>query len=244
LRRAAIQGSCDAILTFTASVVETKELITYLESFISEKRKQRFEEVLQNRTNHLCVVLENIFQAHNASAVLRSCDCFGVQHVHFIENKNSLRISDEVAMGSSTWLNIHRHRAAEDNTRKTLEELKKQGYHIVVTSPHKNGFTPATLPVDKKIALVFGTEQEGLTPDALQSADDFLTVPMFGFTESFNISVCAALCMYEITSRIRANVPDWHISEPERSEILLSWLKASIDHSDAIVDRYLNKKKV
>src|SRR6478736_5247318 len=92
-------------------IVDTKELIGYLEQFVSENRKQRFEEVLQNRTNHICVVLENIFQAHNASAVLRSCDCFGIQHVHFIENSNSIRISDEVAMGSSSWLNIQRHKA-------------------------------------------------------------------------------------------------------------------------------------
>ena len=224
--------------------MDKKELIDYLEQFISENRKKRFGEVLENRTNHLCVVLENIFQAHNASAVLRSCDCFGVQHVHFIENKNSLRISDEVAMGSSSWLSIHRHREATNNTTNTLNELKRQGYHVVVTSPHKNGHTPATLPVDKKMALVFGTEQEGLTEEALACADDYLTVPMYGFTESFNISVCAALCMYELTARIRATVPDWQIAEPERTEILLSWLKASIDHSEAIITDYLKKKKV
>jgi tRNA (guanosine-2'-O-)-methyltransferase len=226
--------------------LDNEELINYLEGFISENRKQRFEEVLQNRTNHLCIVLENIFQAHNASAVLRSCDCFGVQRVHFIENKNSMRISDEVAMGSSSWLNIQRHKADESshNTKDTLNELKKQGYRIVVTSPHKNGYTPSNLPLDQKIALVFGTEQEGLTEEALACADDFLTVPMFGFTESFNISVCAALCMYDITARIRATVKDWKIEEPERSEIRLSWLKASIDHSEAIIKDYLNKKQV
>jgi tRNA (guanosine-2'-O-)-methyltransferase len=224
--------------------VDTKELTEYLGQFVSETRKQRFEDVLQNRTTHMRVVLENIFQAHNASAVLRSCDCFGVQHVHFIENRNSLRISEEVAMGSSSWLNIHRHRSAENNTTAALRELKSNGYRIVVTSPHRNGFTPETLPVDTKFALVFGTELDGLTKDALELADDYLSVPMFGFTESFNISVCAAICMYELTKRIRSSNAEWKIDEPERSQIRLSWLRASIDHSEAIIADYLKKKKI
>src|SRR4051812_11523016 len=78
-----------------------QELIDYLTTFISDNRKTRFDEVIANRTNHLRIVLENVYQGHNASAVLRSCDCFGVQNVHFIENRNHLRISDDVAMGSS-----------------------------------------------------------------------------------------------------------------------------------------------
>ncbi len=220
------------------------ELITYLEQFVSERRLQRFEEVLSHRTSHMHVVLENIFQAHNASAVLRSCDCFGIQHVHFIENRNRLRISEEVAMGSSSWLTIHRHNEQENNTVAALSRLRSEGFRIVVTSPHKKGYTPATLPADKKFALVFGTELEGVSQKALEMADDFLSLPMFGFTESFNVSVCAALCMYDLSRRIRTEVPGWELEAAEREAVYYSWLLASIDHSEAIVKDFLQKKKI
>jgi tRNA (guanosine-2'-O-)-methyltransferase len=223
---------------------ETLELITYLEQFVSEKRKVRFKEVLANRTAHLTVVLENIFQSHNASAVLRSCDCFGVQHVHFIENRNTMKVNDEVAMGSSAWLNIHRHREKENNTLACLRQLKEEGFRIVVTSPHKKSHTPANLPLDQKVALVFGTEMEGVSPEAMSMADDFLCLPMYGFTESFNISVCAALCMYDLSRRIRQEVPSWQLGEAEQTNTYLSWLTNSIDHSEAIIRDYRSKKKI
>ncbi len=224
---------------------ETKqELITYLSSFMSEKRQQRFNEVISHRMAHMTVVLENLYQAHNASAVLRSCDCFGIQHVHFIENRNHLRISDDVAMGSSNWLTIHRHNQSENNTVAALTELKKQGFRIVATSPHKNGYSVHDLPVDKKIALVFGTEIDGISQDVIDLADDFVTIPMFGFTESFNVSVSAALCMYELTTRIRESVTDFSLSSEEQTDVYLEWLKTSVDHSEALIKDYLHKKKI
>jgi tRNA (guanosine-2'-O-)-methyltransferase len=222
---------------------QKKELISYLTQFISERRKQRFDEVISHRTDHLRIVLENLYQAHNASAVLRSCDCFGVQNVHFIENKNNMKISADVAMGSSNWLTIHRHKDAENNTRNTLLGLKTQGYKIVATTPHKNDYTIDTLPVNDKIALVFGTEIDGITPEVFELADDFVKIPMYGFTESFNISVCAALCMYELTTRIRKNVKDYLLSEEERTDVYLEWLKTSIDSSDGLIGKYLEEKK-
>jgi tRNA (guanosine-2'-O-)-methyltransferase len=220
-----------------------QELVTYLEQFILPRRQERFRQVLSYRTAHIRIVLEDIYQEHNASAVLRSCDCFGVQHVHFIENRNRMRVNDEVAMGSSAWLDIHRHREAENNTTLALRQLKQQGYRIVCTSPHQGGFTAETLPVDKKFALVFGTELEGVSQEAQAMADDFVAIPMFGFTESFNISVCAALCMYDLVRRIHLTVQGWQLSETERAATYLSWLKASIDQGDKIAGDFLNKKK-
>ncbi len=223
---------------------QQQELIHYLLQFISEKRKQRFDEVIAERTGHIRIVLENMYQAHNASAVIRSCDCFGIQHVHFIENRNHLRISDDVAMGSSNWLSIHRHRDTENNTRSALRELKEQGFRIVATTPHKNDYTIDTLPVDKKIALVFGTEIEGISRDVYDEADDFVKIPMYGFTESLNVSVCAALCMYELTKRIRQEVNGHHLGEEEKTAVYLEWLKTSVDHSEGLIKNFLNKKKI
>jgi len=219
-----------------------KELINYLTQFISENRKQRFDEVIANRTDYLRIVLEDVYQGHNASAVLRSCDCFGVQHVHFIENKNNMKISADVAMGSSNWLTVHKHNQSENNTKETLEQLKKQGYRIVATSPHKNNYTIDKLPVDKKIALVFGTEIDGISQTVIDLADDFVKIPMFGFTESFNISVSAALCMYELTTRIRSEVKNYLLTDEEKTDVYFEWLKTSIDSSEGLIENYLNKK--
>lgn len=217
---------------------QTIEQINFLKQFVSENRLKRFDEVIANRTNYLQIVLENLYQAHNASAVLRSCESFGLQTVHFIENKNSLKISADVAMGSSNWLTINRHKDAENNTVKALTELKKQGFRIVATTPHTNAFTIDTLPVDQKMALVFGTEIDGISSDVYELADDFVKIPMYGFTESFNISVCAALCMYELTTRIRKNIPNFLLTEQEKLEVYLNWLKTSVDKSSQLLDKH------
>lgn len=219
-----------------------KELISYLSRFISETRQNRFQEVLKERSKHLRVVLEDVYQAHNASAVLRSCDCFGVQYVDFIENRNSYKISDDVAMGSSNWLSIKRHNNPDNNnTINCLNELKQQGYKIIATTPHKDDYNIYDLPVDEKMALVFGTEIDGITQDVYNAADGFVKIPMYGFTESFNISVCAALCMYEITKRIRENGISFHLNDDEKTDVHLNWLKNSISKSDLIIEEYLKK---
>lgn len=215
-----------------------EKLTEYLLQFVAESRQQRFDEVLSHRMKHMRIVLEDIYQAHNASAVLRSCDCFGIQYVDFIENRHKYRISEDVAMGSSNWLSITRHSQKENNTIECLNSLKQQGYRIVATTPHKNDCNLSELPVDGKFALVFGTEIDGITPEVFEHADEFVKIPMYGFTESFNISVCAALCMYELSEKIRRTVPSYHLREQEKKDIYLEWLKNSIKRSDLIVKEY------
>lgn len=234
-------------LFFFAAIMDhslRNELSNYLSTFISDTRKKRFDEVIANRMDHLRIVLENVYQDQNASAVLRSCESFGIQHVHFIENRNALRISDDVSMGSHKWLSIHRHNQKENNTVETLRHLKSLGYRIVATTPHKNDCTIDALPVDKKLAVIFGTELDGITQDVLNEADEFVKIPMYGFTESFNVSVCAALCMYELATRIRKQVPDHLLDGEQRNEIYFHWLKSSIDNGEALIADYLKKKEI
>ena len=192
--------------------------------------------------NHLQIVVEDLYQGHNASAVLRSCDCFGVQYVHFIENKNTMKVNNEIALGAESWVSIKKYNGEENNTKACLQKLKQEGFRIVATTPHTNDVTIDKLPVDKKMALVFGTEIDGITQDVRDMADEFVKIPMYGFTESFNISVSAALCMYELTTRIRKTVPIYHLSEQERTDIYLDWLMNSVDQSEAIVKRFLEEK--
>ncbi|HWY11494.1 MAG TPA: RNA methyltransferase [Bacteroidia bacterium] len=220
----------------------TAELINYLEGFVSDRRKQRLTEVLAERTRHMAIVLEDVYQGHNASAVLRSCDCFGVQDIHFIENRNNFKISEDVSMGATQWLTLKKYNSTENNTASCLKELKKQGYRIVATSPHKDDKTITELDVIKPFALVFGTEIDGITETVSEMADEFVKIPMYGFTESFNISVSAALCMNELMGRIRKQKIAYQINEAEKKEIYLEWLKASISKVDLIVKEFLAKK--
>jgi tRNA (guanosine-2'-O-)-methyltransferase len=217
----------------------TLELVGYLKDFITEERFRKFRAAVAQRTRHITLALEDIYQPHNASAVLRSCECFGIQDVHIIESRNKYEVNPDVALGSSKWLNLVRYNSSEDNTRACLNSLREQGYRLVATSPHKDNYDPGTLPLDTKTALLFGTELAGLTPIALEMADDFIRIPMVGFTESLNISVSAAIFIQTLTGRLRESSVAWQLTGDEQSEILLSWLRNSIKHSDILIREFL-----
>ncbi|MCK4543523.1 MAG: TrmH family RNA methyltransferase, partial [Spirochaetales bacterium] len=112
-----------------------RDLINYLIGFITPERHARMQAVLAKRTRYLTVVLEDLYQAHNASAVLRSCDGFGVQDVHIVEGRNSFRVNEEIALGTAQWLTLHRYKGRQNNSREAVKTLRKQGYRIVATSP-------------------------------------------------------------------------------------------------------------
>lgn len=218
----------------------TKDLIKYLSEFTTPDRAELFHKIASERTRYVTVALENIYQSHNASAVLRTCDCFGIQDVHIIENEYEYTINPDIAMGSSNWLHIHRYNHEGNNTEEALSRLKKDGYRLVATTPHTNDVTLNEFDISKgKFALMFGTELTGLTDKALKMADEYLKIPMFGFTESFNISVSAALILFHLTSKIRRSTINYKLSESEHDELVLEWLKLSIKKSELIVDRYL-----
>lgn len=208
-----------------------KKLLEFMSEYVTPERRSRFEEVLQYRTRHITLVLEDIFQSHNASAVLRSCDLTGIQDVHIIENKYVYDINPNIVVGSTKWLDLKKYNYADFNTPEAFETLRAKGYKIVATCPHQNDFTPDTLPLDKPVAIVLGTEKTGLSDYALENADMFLQIPMFGFTESFNISVSAALISYTLTHRLHESDDiAWHLTEEEKDEILLDWIKRTIKH--------------
>ena len=219
------------------SSIQKQSLINYLKPMVSDERLQRFDEVITHRINHMHIVLEDIYQSHNASAVLRSVDCFGIQNVHFIENRNHYKVSDDVALGASQWLNIHRH----VNTKKTLQKFKEEGYRIVATTPHKDDKTIYDFDVTQKFMLIFGTEKEGISNDVFELADEFVKIPMYGFTESFNISVCAAMCMNEFSNKIRKQVTNPYLSEQEKQDTYIHWLLKTIRKSDIVLRDFMKR---
>src|ERR1051326_6312116 len=202
--------------------------LKYLSGFITENRLKRFDEVIAHRTRHITVVLEDIYQPHNAAALLRSCDCFGIQDVHVIENQNKFEANPDVELGSLKWITLHKHNPKQENTADCIASLKKNGYKIAVTSPHKNDCTIEELDITHKTALFFGTEMRGATPVAFEQADAFVKIPMVGFTESLNISVSAAVTLYTLVSRLKKSDVDWKLSEEETLELKLQWIKNSL----------------
>lgn len=214
--------------------IQKELLLEKLTSFISDNKNQLFDQIIQNRTRYLTLVLEDIYQPQNASAVLRTADCFGIQDVHIIENKNEYTINPEVALGASKWLSIHRYNEMENNTISVIQKLKADGYKIVATMPHNGDILLQDMDMNQKTALFFGTELNGLSAVVQEHADIFVKIPMFGFTESYNISVSAALCLQELSKKMRLGNVDWRLSESECLDVKLDWARAVVRESERV----------
>ncbi len=218
--------------------MEHKGLIDYLKEHITAERWTLMNERVQLRSRYVTVAIENIYQPHNASAVLRTCDCFGFQDVHIIENEFRYRINPQVEMGSSNWLDLHRYNALSYNSPACLDHLEAQDYRLVATSPHSEAFTPEDIPIDRPLALILGNEKQGLTRETLERCSHHLRIPMYGFSESFNISVSAAIILSRLRQRLQESKLDFLINDAQKDEILLSWLRKQLKRSDLIEARY------
>lgn len=218
------------------------ELIDYFSEFMTPERVGLFREVLDKRTRYLTVVLEDIFQTQNASAVVRTCDCFGVQDLHVVENRNRFKVNVNVALGATQWLNLSKYSADGNNTQMAFDALRAKGYRIVATSPHANGVELPDFDLTKgKAALVFGTEREGVSDFVMKNADEYLKIPMQGFTESFNISVSVAIILFHLTTMLRQSHVNWQLSEADKQQIMLDWMRNSIKRSDLLEKEFLKK---
>ncbi|MAG94768.1 MAG: rRNA methyltransferase [Planctomycetaceae bacterium] len=205
------------------------DFLEYLRSSLTDNRNRRFDEIVARRTRHLTVVLENTYQPYNASAVLRSCDAFGVQDVHVVEREVEFHVDGEIDLGASKWLCVHRYAPGESATSTCIATLKAQGYQIVASSPHApDDARLEDYDVTPKTALMLGGELRGLSDDALELADAHLKIPMFGFTESFNLSVSAAVMLQHLTSRLRSSDAPWRLTAEEQHALLFSWTRKSL----------------
>lgn len=219
-----------------------QKLYAFYENYLTDERKELFESVVTNRTRHLTYVLEDIYQPQNASAVLRTCDSTGIQDVHIIENKHEYVINPKVTVGCSKWLTLHRYNEHENNTLDCLNKLKNSGYKLIATSPHKNDCTINELPLDNKTALIFGTEKWGISDIVKDHADGFTKIPMYGFSESFNISVSAAIIASELLNRLRSqNKIQWQLSEEEIIDLKIEWSEKTIKRPDLLKQEFLSR---
>ncbi len=219
----------------------TDDLLRYLESYLTDNRKKLFQKVLNERTKHFTVVLEDIYQPHNTSAVIRSCDIFGIQDVYTIENEFTNKISRHVARGSHKWVNIHRFKKDTDNTIPCLDHVQQQGYQLIATSPHIDSTYLPDFDISTKTAFIFGREKEGISDIIKERADGFLKIPMYGFTESLNISVAVAIILQYVTSKLKVSHLDWQLQPSEKKEIYEHWVRKTIKNVDMTIDHYLER---
>lgn len=209
--------------------------ISFYSEYVSEHKKRLFQRILEYRTRYFTVALEDIYQSQNASAVLRSCDGFGIQDVHVIENRNAFDVDKGVTIGADKWLTVHRYNKPDsDNTAAAFSRLREMGYRIVATTPHEKQIRLPDFVPGQPAALVFGAEKAGLSPYAVRHADELLYIPMYGFSESFNISVCVALCLQQIRRVMETGNVPWQLPEEVKQRIYLQWLRKSIRNLAAL----------
>lgn len=220
------------------------ERYAQLAPFISENKRELFERIANERTRHVTVVLEDIYQPHNASAVVRTADLLGVQDIHIIENRNKYTVNPDVTLGSSKWTDMIRYRERDtDNAMACVARLKAGGYRIVATSPRAESVTPESIPLDTPMAFCFGTELTGLSDAMLAQADTFLRIPMHGFTESFNISVSAAIVLYTVMQRLHNSDVNWRLSAKELDALKLSWARKTVRSAHLLEARFDQEAK-
>ena len=224
------------------SLETTKALTDHLTDFISERRAEVLQEAINRRTRYLTVVLEDIYQSQNASAVLRTCECYGIQNIHIIENFNTFTLSPKVTLGASKWLTLSNYTNPENNsatnTQRAIDTLKSEGYRIIATSPHAKSDLDSFDILKGKFALLFGTELSGLSDDALENADETIRIPMVGLTESLNLSVTAAICIHSLLSRLRKSEINISLADEEKNNLYLEWIRKSIKDCESIEKRF------
>ncbi|MEL6248480.1 MAG: RNA methyltransferase [Cyanobacteria bacterium J06627_15] len=228
-----------------SKLAKERDLIAYLRQFMTPERHQRLETVLAQRTRYMTVVLEDIHITQNAGAVLRNCDCFGIQDVHIIESTTKFKLNLDVTRGCSKWLTLHRYNQQSGNTEQCIQTLKANGYRLVATTPHGQPLPLPELPVDKPLALWFGNEHDGLSPTALAAADMQVSIPMRGFSESLNVSVSAALCLQSLCNggvgpedhRIDPANP-WPLSAEETHALRLHWYRQALPLSKQLEKQF------
>ena len=211
------------------------ERTAYMESFLTDERREVLRRTLSSRTRYMTILTENTFHPQNASALVRHCEAFGVQELHTVETRCKFNPNVNIVRGTDKWVDITRH----DSTADAIAALKGAGYRLVATTPHRESCTPETFDVERgPFCLVFGTEHAGVTDEIIEAADEYLRIPMCGMVESLNVSASAAILIYMLSQRMRL-LPsiDWHLKEADEREMLFCWVMSSVRDAERILER-------
>ncbi|MCR4964094.1 MAG: RNA methyltransferase [Bacteroidales bacterium] len=217
------------------------KLTEHLSQFVTDARRSRLQEVLNQRTRHIAVVLEDLYQTQNISAVMRSCECYGIQDAYIVENRNEFEVHKDISMGADKWLTLHQYPNSEHNMKQCIDDLHAKGYTVVATLPDEKKRTIFDIPVEQKTAYLFGTELTGLSEEAVECADYNVLIPMYGFTESFNISNSAAIILSHASERLRHSDVKWQLTDEEHDELYLEWLQKSVRNPEDIIKDFMKR---
>lgn len=217
------------------------EVLAEMYELITPNKREMFDRIAADRTRHLTVVLENVYQEHNASAILRSCDCFGIQDLYVIEKQFRYEVKRDIALGAGRWVDMYHYNEGQEPDIACINDLKEKGYKIVATTPHTNDKTIHELDLCQPIAIVFGTERRGISETMVSLADEFVRIPMYGFTESFNVSVAAALTMNVLRERLEQSELNWKIGPSDQIQLKLDWCRKILRGGQALEDEIRNR---
>lgn len=216
-------------------------LIDYLSQFLTDRRLSLIEQVLESRSRYMTCLLEDIYQSQNASAIVRSCECCGLQEIHVVEDTNRLNYNPLVLRGADKWIDVVRHSGSEGSALDgALDALRSSGYRVVAATPHASDSDVTGFDLEAgPFALVMGNERRGISKRVMAEADAFVRIPMFGFTESFNVSVSAGILLSQLAVRLRASNVTWQLSADEKERLRLEWIKQSLRNPEGLIARYL-----
>lgn len=209
-----------------------QKIASHLEEFVTEHKQFLIDKVLSERTKHFTVVLEDLFDPHNISAVIRTCDCFGIQDLYITQHLHEYNVNPKIVKGASKWVSLHKFEENSSSTKACFSKLKSEGYRLVGTTPDPNNTSIHEMAIDDRTALIFGSEIAGLSDYAKGEVDELVHIPMYGFTESFNISVSAAMVLQTLVRRLKLSEIDWQLSSSEKLQLKLDWYKKIVKHSD------------
>jgi tRNA (guanosine-2'-O-)-methyltransferase len=211
------------------------ERTEYMKGFLTEERIEVLQRTLNERTRYMTILTENTFHPQNASALIRHCEAFGVQDLHTVETVCKFNPNVDIVRGTDKWVDIVRHESTSD----AIASLKSAGYRVVATTPHRESCTPETFDVEKgKFCLVFGTEHAGVSDEIIESADEYLRIPMCGMVESLNVSASAAILIYMLSQRMRLSEHiDWRLSNLEYQELMFRWVMSSARDAERVLER-------
>lgn len=223
---------------------QKQELTAYMNTFMRDERRDKLNLVLDNRTTHFCVAMEDLFYERNSGAIIRTADGYGIQNIHVIEPKDSFKskVTNIISKGAEKWVTKTQHDDIKNGAKMCIDSLRSQGYQIVATSPHKDGHTIHDFDITKKSAFFLGAEKTGISDIVMEEADDYIAMPIYGFTESYNVSVANGILLHELVNRLRKSNVNWELSEEERDDLFLDWTMKSINSSNMIADKFMLEK--
>lgn len=219
---------------------DLKQTFDYIKQFLTDERLEKIEHFAPESSDFVLPVLEDVYQFRNAAAIVRSVESCGFHKVVALQEENNFEPNLRVTKGADTWVEVEKL----PRNIASLQKIKDRGYKIVAVSLENNAKMLPEYEITEPIALVFGTEMEGVTQEILDFADETLAIPMYGFTRSFNVSVAASICMYELKQKLMKSSIDYKLDEYKLMKMKIRWAVNSIKSGKQILEKYYKQNNI